>query len=92
VQWLVVRNYRETPQMTMFDGSQTRERLQKLGAIEIEVPCLTEVTRNKLQLNNLTVGKGRASAKVHLLDRSRCLRFHEFMVTQFDNAQEVVLP
>jgi len=92
VKWLVVRNYRETPVLTMFDGSQTRERLQTVGAIEIEVPCLTEVTRNKLQMNNLTVGKGRASTKVHILDRCRCNRFHEFMAMQFDKAKEVIQP
>ena len=92
VRWLVVRNYRDTATITMYDGSKTRERLQAMGAIEIEVPCLTEVTRNKLQLNNLTVSKGRASTKVHLLDRSRCNRFHECMAAQFDKAKEVILP
>jgi hypothetical protein len=92
VRWLVVRNYRETPVLTMFDGSNTRERLQKLNTMEIEVPCLTEITRNKLQLSNLTVGKGRSSTKIHLLDRCRCNRFHEFMTTQFDKAREVILP
>jgi hypothetical protein len=92
VRWLVVRNYRDTSRLTMFDESQTRKRLQAQGAIEIEVPCLTEVTRNKLQFNNLTVGKGRTSSKVHLLDRSRCHRFHEGMVSQFDTAKGVILP
>jgi hypothetical protein len=92
VRWLVVRNHRDTASLTMFDESQTRQRLQALGAVEIEVPCLTEVTRNRLQLGNLTVGKGRTSPKVHLLDRSRCQRFHETMTAQFDQAKEVVLP
>jgi hypothetical protein len=49
-------------------------------------------TRNKLQVNNLTVNKGRTSGKVHLLDRSRCQRFHETMVAQFDTAKGVILP
>ena len=92
VHWLVVRNYRDTSILTMYDESQTRKKLQALGAIEIEVPCLTEVTRNKLQFSNLTVSKGRTSSKVHLLDRSRCQRFHEEMIQQFDQAQGVILP
>ena len=92
VSWLVVRNYRDTAALTMYDESQTRKRLQALDAIEVEVPCLTEVTRNKLQLNNLTVGKGCTSSKVHLLDRSRCRRFHESMTVQFDQAKGVILP
>ena len=92
VSWLVIRNYRDTAVLTMYDESQTRKRLQTLSTIEIEVPCLTEVTRNKLQLNNLTVGRGRTSDKMHLLDRSRCRRFYESMTGQFDQAIEVILP
>jgi hypothetical protein len=92
VRWLVVRNYRDTSTLTMYDESQTRKKLQAAGASEIEVPCLTEVTRNKLQLCNLTVSKGRTSGKVHLLDRSRCRRFHDAMTAQFDTAKGVILP
>src|ERR1700677_4040133 len=51
VHWLVVRNYRDTSAITMYDESKTRERLQAKGTLEIEVPCLTEETRNKLQLS-----------------------------------------
>jgi len=92
VRWLVIRNHRDTSTLTMYDESQSRKRLQAGQAIEIEVPCLTEVTRNKLQFHNLTVGKGRTSSKVHLLDRSRCQRFHEAMITQFDKAKGLILP
>jgi len=92
VRWLVVRNYRDTATITMYDGSKTRERLQTMKTLEIEVPCLTEVTRNKLQLSNLTVSKGRTSPKVHLLDRSRCQTFHEGMAAQFDKAKGEILP
>lgn len=86
VRWLVAKNYRDSTQLTMFDGTQTRKKLQSLGAIEIEVPCLTEVTKNKLQLANLTVAKGRTSEKLHILDRSRCHQFHARMVEQFAKA------
>jgi len=92
VRWLVVRNYRDTANITMYDESKTRERMQTIGTLEIEVPCLTEVTRNKLQLSNLTVSKGRNSTTVHLLDRSRCETFHEAMAAQFDKAKGVILP
>ena len=92
VRWLVVRNYRDTSAITMYDGSKTRERLQAKGTLEIEVPCLTEVTRNKLQMSNLTVSKGCMSPEIHLLDRSRCQTFHGEMDAQFDKAKEVILP
>jgi hypothetical protein len=92
VRWLVVRNYRDTSTITMYDESKTRERLKARGTLELEVSCLTEVTRNKLQLDNLTVGKGRNSSKVHLLDRSRCQTFHAAMTVQFDKAKGLILP
>lgn len=92
VSWLVIRNYRDTSAITMYDTSKTRERLQAKGVLEIEVPCLTEVTRNKLQMANLTVSKGTTSPQVHLLDRSRCQTFHDAMKEQFDRAKGTLLP
>jgi len=29
---------------------------------------------------------------LHLLDQSRCLRFHSYMQNQFDKAQKLLLP
>jgi hypothetical protein len=92
VQWLVIRNYRDSATLAMYDESRTREKLKSQGAVEIEVQCLTEVTRNKLQLHNPTVGKGSVSSKVHLLDRSRCHRFHESRTEQFEKARGLILP
>jgi len=92
VHWLVVKNYRDSTELRLFDDSDTRKRLKDFGAIEVEVPCLSEVTKNYLQMFNLTVGKGRSSEKLHLLDQSRCLRFHAYMQNQFDKAQKLLLP
>ncbi len=66
------------------NASKTQERLQAKGVLEIEVPCLTEATRNKLQMSNLTVGKGCTSPKAHLLDWSRCKTFDAEMDAQFE--------
>ena len=77
-------------QLSLFDQSQTRQRLEALGALEIAVPCLTEVTRNKLQLFNLTVSKGQVSDKLHLLDRTRCARFHDVMAAEFGKAKDLL--
>ena len=91
VKWLIVRNYRDSDELTMFDGAQTRKRLKAVGAIEIDVPCLAEMTKNRLQMLNLTVGRGRTAEKLHLLDRSRCARFHAFMEGQFTQAETLLL-
>jgi hypothetical protein len=92
VRWLVVKNYRDSTELTFFDQSETRKRLIEAGAIEVEVPCLSEITKNLLQKFNLTVGKGRSFEKFHLLDRSRCERFHDYMKKQFDLARTLLCP
>lgn len=92
VRWLVARNLRDGEQLDLFGQSNARRKLQALGAVEIDVPCMAEVTRNRLQLANLTVGAGRTAEKLHLLDRSRCVRFHERMAEEFGKAEALLLP
>jgi hypothetical protein len=91
VRWLVARNLRDGPTLNLYGQSNARKRLAELGAIEVEVPCLAEVTRNQLQAANLTVGRGRTAAKLHLLDRSRCVRFHTHMAGEFAKARELLI-
>lgn len=92
VDWLVARNHRDSPQLTLFDRSKSRQRLRDLGAIECSVPALAEVTRNRLQLANLTVGRGRDASELHILDRSRCARYHSMMAEEFAKAAALLLP
>lgn len=91
VRWLVVRNYRDTNKLKLYDPSQTRKVLEALQAVEIEVPCMAEVTRNKLQMSNLTVRAGMESDKLHILDRSRCFQFHHRMKEEFAKAKGLLL-
>lgn len=92
VSWLIARNHRDGPQLSLFDGSRSRERLLEFGAVEVEVPVLAEVTRNRLQMANLTVGRGCDAEQLHLLDRSRCVRYHAAMATEFAKAEAILLP
>lgn len=90
VRWMVARNQRDGARLPLFDQTNTRKRLQDLKAVEIEVPCLAEITRNRLQMANLTVGRGRSSEKLQLLDRSRCVRYHEQMASEFAKANTLL--
>jgi hypothetical protein len=92
VRWLVGRNLRDGTELPQWTKSKSRQRLLDLGAIEVDVPCLAEVTRNQLQAFNLTVGRGRSAAQLHLLDRSRCVRFHAHMAQEFAKAKDLLLP
>ncbi len=91
VRWLVARNLRDSDTLPLFSQSNSRRRLHELGAVEIDVPCLFEVTRNRLQQANLTVGRGRASDQLHILDRSRCVRFHARMAEEFTKARALLI-
>jgi hypothetical protein len=90
VRWLVARNLRDSD--SLFAQSNSRKKLAELGAAEIDVPCLAEVTRNHLQAANLTVGRGRNAEQLHLLDRSRCVRFHQRMAEEFAKARALLVP
>jgi hypothetical protein len=92
VQWLVARNLRDGSDLGQFGRSKARQRLLDKNAVEIDVPCLAEATRNRLQALNLTVGRGRNAETLHLLDRSRCVRFHTQMAEQFGKAKRLLLP
>ena len=92
VRWLAARNLRDGESLELYAQSKARKRLAELHAVEIDVPCLAEVTRNRLQTANLTVGCGRNAAELHLLDRSRCLRFHTRMQEEFAKAKALLIP
>lgn len=91
VKWLVARNLHSGEQLPMYVQSNSRRRLLELGAIEIDVPGLAEVTRNRLQEANLTVGRGRTADQLHILDRSRCVRYHERMAAEFAKARGLLI-
>lgn len=91
VQWVVARNLRDNDTLPLYAQSNSRRRLVECGAIEVEVPCLFEVTRNRLQQANLTVGRGRECDRLHLLDRSRCVRFHDRMAVEFTKARALLI-
>ena len=90
VGWLVAKNQRDTAHLDLYEQSKSKRRLAELGAVEIDVPPLAEVTRNALQRVNLTVGRGRTAEALHLLGRSRCVRYHERMAAEFDKARELL--
>jgi hypothetical protein len=92
VRWVIARNRRDGAQLVMYAQSNSRRRLLELGAVEVDVPGLSEITRNRLQLADLTVSRGRSAEALHILDRSRCARYHAHMAAEFGNAREFLLP
>ncbi|MFZ5497041.1 MAG: hypothetical protein ACOZE5_17115 [Verrucomicrobiota bacterium] len=91
VRWLLVRNYRDGGNLALFEQSNARKKLAELGAVEVNLPSLVEVTRNRLQQANLTVGMGRTAPKLPVLDRSRCLKYHADDATEFAKAGDLLL-
>lgn len=91
VRWIVARNLRDGPQLPLFDASATRKRLLDVGAAEIEIPCLAELTRNRLQLANLSVAAGQTAAQLPVLDRSRCVRYVQAVSQQLNAARRILI-
>jgi hypothetical protein len=91
VSWLVAKNHRDSDALAIYQRSRARERLLGLGAAEVDVPCLANLTRNRLQQHNLTIGRGRTAEQLHLLDRSRCVRYHATMRGQFEAARHLLI-
>ena len=92
VRWVIARNQRDGAQLILYGQSNSRRRLLELGAVEVDVPGLSEITRNRLQLADLTVCRGRTAEALHILDRSRCARYHTHMAAEFGKAREILLP
>lgn len=92
VKWVIARNQRDGAQLALYGQSNSRRRLLELGAVEVEIPGLSEITRNRLQLADLTVSRGRSAETLHILDRSRCARYHAHMAAEFGKAREFLLP
>ena len=48
VDYLVVRNRARAPRTRMFDGSELEAEMQRLGALELEIPVLLAMARNHI--------------------------------------------
>ena len=91
-EWLVVKNYKQSQSLRIYQNSRAREDLLRIGAKEIELRKLSEHMTTILQLNSWTIPQALASNTLNLLDRQRLVEYSRELNTQLFEVQSILLP
>jgi len=90
--WLVVRNYKQSHSLRIYQNSRAREDLLRIGAKEIDLQKLPEHLTTTLQMNSWTIPQALASNDLSLLDRQRLVEYSRNLHRQLSNIQPMLLP
>jgi len=91
-EWLVVKNYKQTHSLRIYQNSRAREDLLRCGVKEIELPKMAEHLTTTLQMNSWTIPQAMASNVLNLLDRQRLVEYTRHLYRQFQSVQSILLP
>jgi hypothetical protein len=91
-EWLVVRNYKQSHSLRIYQNSRAREDLLKCGAKEIDLPKLSEHLTSILQINSWTIPQALASNSLDVLDRQRLVEYSRNFNRQLYAIQSMLLP
>jgi hypothetical protein len=92
VNWLVVKNYRDSTELKMFDESDTRKGFRILALSKWRCPVYPRSPKTDCRCSISRSARVVSSDKLHILDQSRCVRFHAYMQNQFDKARTLLVP
>lgn len=99
----VVERYQEEPRYLVFrnrgvrtsllyEGSDVRKKLQGWKSPEVRIEKLPTAIHNQMVVNGQTLTAAIESKDYHPLERSNMRRLLRSIYTEFDKAQEVLLP
>lgn len=91
-EWLVVKNYKQSHSLRIYQGSRAREELLRVGAREVELEKLPEHLTTTLQMNSWTIPQALASGTLNVLDRQRLVEYNRGLHRQLYAAQSLLLP
>lgn len=91
-EWLVVKNYKQSQSLRIYQNSRAREDLLRIGAKEIDLRKLPEHLTTILQLNSWTIPQALGSNTLNLLDRQRLVEYTRELNTQLFDVQSILLP
>lgn len=91
-EWLVVRNFKQSHSLRIYQSSRAREDLLRVGAKEIDLFKLPEHLTTILQLNSWTIPQALASNSLNLLDRQRLVEYSRHLNRQLYGVQSLLLP
>ena len=91
-EWLVVKNYKQSHSLRIYQNSRAREDLLRIGAKEIDLFKLPEHLTTILQLNSWTIPQALATGTLNLLDRQRLVEYTRALNKQLSDVQSLLLP
>ncbi len=91
-EWLVVKNYKQSHSLRIYQNSRAREDLLRIGAREIDLRKLPEHLTTILQLNSWTIPQALASGTLNILDRQRLVEYTRELNKQLSDVQSLLLP
>lgn len=91
-EWLVVKNYKQSQNLRIYQNSRARDDLLHIGAKEISLQKLPEHLTTILQMNSWTIPQAIASNTLNLLDRQRLVEYTRTLNRQLFDVQSILLP
>lgn len=91
-EWLVVKNYKQSQSLRIYQNSRAREDLLRIGAKEISLQKLQEHLTTILQMNSWTIPQALASNTLNILDRQRLIEYTRALNQQLFEVQSILLP
>jgi len=92
VHWLIVRNLKTSPTTEIYDNSNARKELLRLGAIEITIDRLPWNLLSITQKTSKTLSTIIMDESVFFLDRQRLRTYQAKMFDEFEKARSILLP
>lgn len=92
VDWLVVKNLKQSDQSRIYDNSQARQTLLANGAREVVLEKLPPHLAEMLQAKSWTLERALEGDELFLLDRQRLVSYSRAWFEQLDRAKSILLP
>lgn len=92
VDWLVVKNQKNSHSHRIYDNSKARKELLACGAREITLPKLQEHLLFSLQKDSCTISQALGNKELFLIDRQRLINYQRGIYRQLDEIKDILLP
>ena len=92
VDWLVVKNFKQSQFSRIYDQSQARQTLLANKAREITLDKLPPHLNEILQARSWTIDQALDSGELNLLDRQRLIAYSRTWFQQLDEIKSILLP
>lgn len=92
VDWLVVKNRKQSAEARLYEQSQARQTLLENGAREIVLEKLPPHLGELLQSRSITIDQALELPEVNLLDRQRFVAYSRSWFDQLDHVKSILLP